>query len=965
MQPKARTLSALLISLVLLVTRSASAETIIIESRTTGGTTGGITPYPPYQETPTTGWSGSGSHTTAPGVTSGVGSRFAFSGTPSLRLTPTLQPGSTYRLSISHITINASPNIVVNVTYEGCTGTATSTTNFNSARGNVWEVVGDITVDPGVTQPSIIFTYASGTLASTGGRWYSDAFKFQNDPCIFSTLPELVGPTGPLAEGQTFVNVPGIAAGATAVSVYADGILIGQKTAAVTAGLNRVDTITPLVKGQIITATQSDANGVECCRPNQGPIAGSGANPPVRMALSIRQDTTLTGPAGANGGGGSTIIKFLGATNIASGGAPQGTRVFYPSNDWQTIEFLRGDNPESPVDSTFLWNGTDATNPNQLKGNFGVLDGIGFTVGDSSGPYAIYIDKFMSGSTLIQSFEDSGPGANEVLFTQPGFSGTTSPFLLSTAAGVISPNSSMVTNNTADDGGHSLFVSWQFKDTNAVNWLRLASPSAAVGTPNPMVDLRLPITFRMLILPVGVEPAPSAPVFAFGPGNQTVVRGGRITLRANVKGTSPFTYQWLFNGNEILNATNRTLTLTSVQPSASGQYSLRASNGLGTSTSPEGTLTVEDVPYSDVMSPLWSLAPGSRRYLTNDNNTTSIAYNFATGHLLVASRSPSNAVQVLDGDTGAHLHTMSLPLNGFVGPLAVNRVACADDGSVYVGNITEDGVTNNFRLYKWLGDDPSEVGALVWEGNPSASPDIHARWGDAMAVQGASGDHEVILSSSTGAYLASIRPDFTGSPAQLMEVSGLASGTLRIGLAWDDANTVFGKNRGLPLTRVTLDPNRINATLAQTYPGLANMTAIDVDPVNRLLAGVFVENPDNLRLFEIRANSLEPLDTEFFPTDNANANGTGAVAFAPGRVYALDSNNGILAMSLNLACLPDRLTIERDAEIAIISWNRLGQRLQGTAVLGSGVWDEIAGPSQTYATVPSGSGMKFFRLVCP
>src|SRR5262245_12354285 len=248
----------------------ASAETIIIESRTTGGTAGGVTPNPPYQEVQGN-WTGSGSHTVAAGVTPGIGSRFASSPAtpPILRLIPTLQPNSTYRMSISHITINASPNLVVNVTYEGCTGTATSTTAFNNAVGNVWETVGDITTGDGSVPVAIIFTYVSGTLAGTGGRWYSDAFRFQNDPCIFATETELVSVTGPLAEGQTFVNVPGISATATAVTVYANGVQIGQKASGVTSGLNRVDT-TALVKGQVITATQTGANAVEGCRPASG-----------------------------------------------------------------------------------------------------------------------------------------------------------------------------------------------------------------------------------------------------------------------------------------------------------------------------------------------------------------------------------------------------------------------------------------------------------------------------------------------------------------------------------------------------------------------------------------------------------------------------------------------------------------------------------------------------------------------
>ena len=54
-------------------------------------------------------------------------------------------------LEVAHIIINASPNIVVNLSYGGCTGTASSTTNFNAnISPSSWARVGQIGPD-GVT----------------------------------------------------------------------------------------------------------------------------------------------------------------------------------------------------------------------------------------------------------------------------------------------------------------------------------------------------------------------------------------------------------------------------------------------------------------------------------------------------------------------------------------------------------------------------------------------------------------------------------------------------------------------------------------------------------------------------------------------------------------------------------------------------------------------------------------------
>src|SRR6185503_3177604 len=137
-----------------LTTLPLCAETVIVESRTTNTVGTGITPNPPYLEGAPS-WSSSGSKSSAGGTTAlRVGSRFGFSGIPSVTITPTLVEGATYSMDTTHISVNASPNIVVNVTYSGCTGTASSTTTFNNSVINVWANIGNITVDPGVTQPS-------------------------------------------------------------------------------------------------------------------------------------------------------------------------------------------------------------------------------------------------------------------------------------------------------------------------------------------------------------------------------------------------------------------------------------------------------------------------------------------------------------------------------------------------------------------------------------------------------------------------------------------------------------------------------------------------------------------------------------------------------------------------------------------------------------------------------------------
>ncbi|MDB6126104.1 MAG: hypothetical protein JWQ71_5097, partial [Pedosphaera sp.] len=63
-------------------------------------------------------------------------------------------------------------------------------------------------------------------------------------------------------------------------------------------------------------------------------------------------------------------------------------------------------------------------------------------------------------------------------------------------------------------------LQYQWSGTNATKWLRLTTS----GVGNPLVDLSQPISFRILLLPVGSSPvAPAAPVISIAPSGSDVV----------------------------------------------------------------------------------------------------------------------------------------------------------------------------------------------------------------------------------------------------------------------------------------------------------------------------------------------------------------------------------------------------------------------------------------------------------
>ncbi len=83
-----------------------------------------------------------------------------------------------------------------------------------------------------------------------------------------------------------------------------------------------------------------------------------------------------------------------------------------------------------------------------------------------------------------------------------------------------------------------------------------------------------------------------APTFTTQPQSQTTTEGRSVTFTANVTGSAPMKYQWLFNNQPLENATNTSLTLNPVSTNHAGNYSLVATNDGGGANSSNAVLKV-------------------------------------------------------------------------------------------------------------------------------------------------------------------------------------------------------------------------------------------------------------------------------------------------------------------------------------------------------------------------------------
>lgn len=456
-----------------------------------------------------------------------------------------------------------------------------------------------------------------------------------------------------------------------------------------------------------------------------------------------------------------------------------------------------------------------------------------------------------------------------------------------------------------------------------------------------------------------VSALPVPPSITTSPASQTVVLGGFTSLSVGATGTQPLSYQWYFNGGTpIVDATNSTLYLTNLTAGEAGQYSVTVTNIAGSSNSAAATLTLSPAVLSLVATQCWRIAVGERTYITADNAQRGLAYNAVFNEVLVVTRTPALAIHVLDADTGAYKHSMDL--TGVAGgTFALNMIACSEDGQVFAGNLTTNpkGADGPFKLYGWFDTTPATAPAVVWSGDPDFEAAITNRWGDNLDVRGSGLAVEAVIGARNSRRVA-ILPLFfdPAPPAIYIDTPDAEAGNFGLSVIWGPGDTVWGKSSGTALRHVSLDRNSRLGTVLRTITAYPTMAAFDVDEQNGIVAGMTLETPDTLRLVDIaQPASVTELDTHFFASDNANANGTGEVRFGPNKIFALDSNNGIIALRYG-----SRLSQSLAGSTLTFTWPGT-QKLQATGDL-TQPFTNVLGAASGFLFNTSLAPQTFFRL---
>jgi GH43 family beta-xylosidase len=397
------------------------------------------------------------------------------------------------------------------------------------------------------------------------------------------------------------------------------------------------------------------------------------------------------------------------------------------------------------------------------------------------------------------------------------------------------------------------------------------------------------------------EDIASPPVIIAQPRSQTVVPGEAVTFNISVNGTAPYVCYWKHNGT-LLATTSGSLALSNVQTNHAGDYSVTVSNISGVATSEIARLGVNPNPRLGGTELLWTLAPDQRYYLTTNLTERGLAYNPVSKNLLVLSRAANTTnIYVLSGETGADLYPLSLDTNVVTGgTYPLNLVGIADDGVVYAANLATL-LPVQFRLYRWANDGLNTLPTLAFNGDPSLGS--LQRWGDTMDVRGSGTNTQIILGSRAGTVVSVLTTtNGTSFTAKSITVSGVTGGSMGLGIAFGQGNTFWAKSTNSPLRQISFDLASGTGQVVQTIgaPGVPeSVVPIGVSERWKLLGGINVESPDHLKLYELGASGgTTQITTNLFTANNPNTFYVGAVTSGRDRIYALNPNNGILALRL-------------------------------------------------------------------
>ncbi len=444
---------------------------------------------------------------------------------------------TTFAVSPTVLSLNTTNLIVLKYTFNGGTGDDTVTLYINPTPG-LPEPTPEVTLTGGTDATGLQYLgWKSQSSGTSGGAWVFDTLR------VASTWTEAV-PAAPPSISVDLTNQTASVGQNVSFSIQASG----------TAPLNYqwyYNTNTPLDGMTNSTLTlnnvqQSDSGGYSVIVTNS---YGSATSAVAQLTVSIFAPSINNDPQDQS----ALVGQDTSFSVLASGTAPLGYQWYY--NTYTVL--------------------TNATSSVLTLTNVQLTDAGGYSV--------VVTNAYGSATSAVAQLTVNLPVAPSIV-TQPQDQANILPGATATFSVIAS-------------GTDPLSYQWYYNTdtllTNAIDSILTITNVQLANAGSYSVVINNPggtITSSNAVLTVNTNPV--APVFISQPVSLVVLAGSAASFTAVAAGTAPISYQWSKNGTPIPGATSSTLTLTNVQTSDDGSYTLTASNSVGHVTSNPAQLTV-------------------------------------------------------------------------------------------------------------------------------------------------------------------------------------------------------------------------------------------------------------------------------------------------------------------------------------------------------------------------------------
>jgi hypothetical protein len=277
------------------------------------------------------------------------------------------------------------------------------------------------------------------------------------------------------------------------------------------------------------------------------------------------------------------------------------------------------------------------------------------------------------------------------------YDGSSPPIIFQQPQDQIAISNNPVTFTVSAGGATPLSYQWEFDGTpisGAVGTsYTVTNPSETNAGPYDVV-----ITNRLGSITSDEVFILLAPAITLQPTNQVVSAGSTVTFAAAASGDPPPAFQWLFNSTNVLDgATDPVLTLTDVQMSDIGSYTLTASNTTGSISSSPATLNL--LPTITAQPADQSASPGGQaEFSVTAVGSPTLHYQWRKNGAALAGATLSTYANanVQPSDTGTYDVVITNGFGSATSQAAHLQVLIAATGKVVEGTLGLDGVTIPF-----------------------------------------------------------------------------------------------------------------------------------------------------------------------------------------------------------------------------------------------------------------------------